>query len=638
VIHYLNRLRRSGDEGVAMLLVIGIGLVVGLLVSAMFASILQTQKTTRTQRNVTSAQSAAEAGLNDAVYSLSQYDSSGQPNWTTLPTTWTQSSPHPLSLGANANAAVWVTSQTGTGNLIVWSKGTYAGNTRTLRAVVTQGSPPAFDFSMFASTGIDIHHHGTSWLSPQVWTTAVHSNGYINIDYSAEFSVNVMEAVGSLTFQKGGGSYTGGNIPAGGYNWYDPLNGKCFPGGLGYPGGKAPTNGVTTGAIQCPSMPQYSGNAAVSGTVQAGSVTIGSRGQVLPVTQKFQTETGQWVNAAPGDVTAGAASINGHTYTSATASSCTDCNKGTSAGAGQIAGKLTVTSGYKPATIAFPSINYADTYRPQAAYEQTQPGATQHVFSSSSEFLSYITNPANGFYRTISDGSNSKPANSTPVGTLGTWASKADGPPQAIFLDGTYDITGGSLQLNYGNIQKLVNAATATTGAAPMLIIRGSLVVEAGGVTLNTPLAMVGAGNRTDFVIPATATQPVSIDITKFLDQTASKPGVLAAGGSIESSDYDTDSKWDTSATYEPAKAAPTYIRGLVYSAKWDAATKTSVPQNQHWHNFDPKNLQKIYGAQVGGTLHDCNNFSFSYDPLIKRAFGFGGGNVKVIDYQELGK
>jgi len=45
----------------------------------------------------------------------------------------------------------------------------------------------------------------------------------------------------------------------------------------------------------------------------------------------------------------------------------------------------------------------------------------------------------------------------------------------------------------------------------------------------------------------------------------------------------------------------------------------------------------KIYGAQVGGTLHDCNNFSFTYDPLVQKAFGFGGGTVYIKDYQELG-
>jgi hypothetical protein len=45
----------------------------------------------------------------------------------------------------------------------------------------------------------------------------------------------------------------------------------------------------------------------------------------------------------------------------------------------------------------------------------------------------------------------------------------------------------------------------------------------------------------------------------------------------------------------------------------------------------------KIYGAQVGADLHDCNNFSFTYDPIVKNAFGFGGGSIKVLTYQELG-
>jgi hypothetical protein len=109
------------------------------------------------------------------------------------------------------------------------------------------------------------------------------------------------------------------------------------------------------------------------------------------------------------------------------------------------------------------------------------------------------------------------------------------------------------------------------------------------------------------------------------------------AGGQISSNDYDTDSPWTSSSTYEPLKAAPVYIRGLVYSASYNATTGTSTPQNQHWHNFDPKNLMKIYGAQVGADLHDCNNFSFTYDPIVKNAFGFGGGSIKVLTYQELG-
>jgi hypothetical protein len=129
----------------------------------------------------------------------------------------------------------------------------------------------------------------------------------------------------------------------------------------------------------------------------------------------------------------------------------------------------------------------------------------------------------------------------------------------------------------------------------------------------------------------------VKVDTQKLVQNNATVPGIVAAGGSIDSSDFDTDSPWTSASSYEPGKASPIYIRGLVYSASWNATTKTSTPQNQHWHNYDPKNLMKIYGAQVGAQLHDCNNFNFSYDPIVRNAFGFTGGSVKVIDYQELG-
>jgi hypothetical protein len=83
-------------------------------------------------------------------------------------------------------------------------------------------------------------------------------------------------------------------------------------------------------------------------------------------------------------------------------------------------------------------------------------------------------------------------------------------------------------------------------------------------------------------------------------------PAVLAVGGSIKSQDYDTDSGWTAAcACYEPDKSTPIYIRGLVYSATWDSTASISTPESQHWHNYDPKNLMKIYGSQVGGTLHD---------------------------------
>jgi len=135
---------------------------------------------------------------------------------------------------------------------------------------------------------------------------------------------------------------------------------------------------------------------------------------------------------------------------------------------------------------------------------------------------------------------------------LQPWTS---GAPQVIYLNGNYDIEGGSLVLNYGTIKSLVNAATNSAGAAPVLVIQGSLVVETGGITLNSGLVMVGAGNETDFLNPGSATTPVTVDTTKLLGP-ASMPAVLAAGGSIDSNDYDTDSNWTANSAYEPFRVA----------------------------------------------------------------------------------
>jgi len=611
-----------------MLFVIAIGLVVTGLVVAMFATVLQTQSSARTQRNITSAEAAAEAGINDAVFKLGQY-TSGVSNWskyTAGGSQWTQTSPFtpPASIGSNTSYSVWVTPMSGSGNMILWARGTYGSNSRLIRAEITQGAPPAFDYSMFASKGIDIHQH-KSYLSPQVWTTSVHSNGYINIDYPSSFTVDSLEAVGNLTFGKNGGVTPSGTVPSTGYNWYDPLNGKCYPGGMANPGGITPASPPT-----CDPNLKYPATATIYGTVKAGSVTLNSHGRVMPATAAT-LDTGQTILAQPGDVLAATATVGGTTYTPTNPCPSTVCNRQSSATGGQISGSLTLKSGYAPDTIAFPSINYSTTYRVKAQAEEDATGGTvQHVYTGVGTFLSNITDPAKGFYRTIDPTTHE----------LTTWCPTQTNcsAPDVIYLNGTYDITAGSATLNYNTIANMVHAATGTNGPAPMLVVQGSLIVEGGGITLKTGLVMVGAGNRLDFLTPASATSPVIVDTTKLLDTSATGPAVLAAGGSIDSQDYDDDSNWTSSSTYEPLKAAPVYIRGLVYSASWDATTGTSVPQSQHFHNFDPKNLQKIYGAQVGAQLHDCNNFSFSYDPLVKYAFGFGGGTVQVVDYQELGK
>ncbi len=628
------------EDGIAMLMVVAISFIVFIFIGAMFTAVLNTQVQTRLQGDITTAQAAAEAGINDWVYKLNQTDPvTGQSNWTVFPPAHTQAAATWITLGDAAYKG-YINVLADPSKLEIWMTGRYPntskGDTRTLKVTVQQSAPPAFGYSMFASKGIDIHHHGSAWLSPLAVTTSVHSNGYINLDYSSQFAVNSLEAVGALTFAKGGGSTPGGSIPATGYNWLDQLNGMCYPGNYPTNPNAYPAANVG-GVLSCNSAYRYSGSATVYGTIRAGSVTMNTHGQVLPVSEDsslnplnppVKTELGQPINPQNGDVITGAASIDGTTYTSATAASCSQCNKGWSATGGQISGKLSVTPNYAPPVVPFPPLNYAQTYR-------TRPGV--HIFASSTAFFSYITNVSSGLYRMVCDGTSG-------CGSLGDLIAYPGGSkaPHVIFLDGDWYIDSGSLSFDWGSIKSLVNAATHSTGPAPIIIIRGSIVVPGGSIDLQSGVIVVGRNNATNFLYFNSAgglRWPNLVDTTKLLSASATEPGVVAAGGAINSSDYDTDSNWTDPTKYEPLKATPIYVRGLVYAAKWDATNKVSVPQNMHWHNYDPKNIIKIYGAQVGGWLHDCNNFAFVYDPLVQKAFGFSsGGRVTIIDYQEIGR
>lgn len=673
------RRRLQADDGIAMLMVIAVGLVATILVVAMFSTVLAGQKTTERSRNITSAQAAAEAGLDDVVYQLGNFAPDGTTmQWSSWPNTYnSQANPFNGTLGNGATYQAWFTPTTGStypGGLIAYVTGKFGTNTRTIRAVLTNGSPHAFDYSMFGQTGIDIHHHGSSYLSPQAYTTAVHSNGYIKIDYPAEFTVNTLEAVGNITFGKSGGSDPAGTISAP-YNWFDPLSNQCFPGG--YTGASASScnqTSATAGGVPnvCPSTwnsGSYGKLATIFGTVRGGSVTVNSNGEVWPVCNALTLGTGgstQTVGIQGGDVYAGTtATIGSSTYSTAGTygpggGTCSQCGHGQSTTGGQIGGSLYVGSQYTPSNIQFPSINYATTYRAKAIQE----GGTTHFWNNgcvppsggsyasgsygaggATGFLSWLETNKSNWY--VFDGTTT----TNGAGQLVAWnTAKSGGPdtgvmPDAIVIQGTYDICGSSLSLAYGTIQKAVATAAGVSSAktSPVLVVAGSLVVETGGLTLNNGLVVVGTQPNVFNLLnapnyAATPAKPVTVNVTNLLDASATFPGVVATGGSINSTDYDTDSPWTAACgCYQPTVSTPIYIRGLVYSASYSATTKTSTPQNQHWHNFDPKNLMKIFGSQVGDDLHDCNNFTFTYDPLVKKAFGFGGGTVSVVDYQELG-
>lgn len=646
----LRRHARS-EHGIGIVLVMIFLLVALLVTTASFAVVISEQHGAGRQRNVTSARQAAEAGVEQMAFELGQTNN-GASNWSSYPTTYgsTGSWPCPL-INADDNPdscpdqrkvgegyfSGYVTPDAVYNNpnyLDIHMTGYYRGNSRSLRVVVQRTPPQALDYAMFADApGIEVHHHNQSWLSPTIATTNVHSNGYIKLEYSSQFRVNRMEAVGNLSFDAGGGKLPDGSaIPAAGYNWLDPLTNVCYPGAYLASGSPA----------QCSTAQTYSGNATVQGTVYAGSVTLGAHGNTLPGAAST-TVTGQPLDATGGDVYSGSANLNGTsypatsggspvTYTSAT---CPRCGKGAAAGGGQLGGNLTILppgSKLLPQVVPFPSIDYSSTYRVRAQSEQSTSGRT-HVFSSASSFLSYVTDPANGFYRTL--GSD---------GTLGTWQKGAAGTPSVIFLDGDWDILpgGGDLTLDWAD---LLSRAKAGTGLSlqqpPTIVVRGSLIDETGKITLHAPLVVVGRGNRVDFLQPGPSGP--TMNVTRLLDPSATEPGMLASGatgdGAITAEDYDQDfgGKNGAAQSYEPLKVNPIYVRGLVYTGTWNASTNSSTASGQHWHNLDPKNLMVLFGAQVGGHLHDCNNFSFTYDPIVKLGFGITApGAIQTIDWQEI--
>jgi hypothetical protein len=605
----IQRLRRrlvTDERGIAMVVVMAMVMVVSVLVVAIFSRVVNEQRNVARDRNVTTAREASEAGVDEIVYKLGIGN-----NWSTFPTSY-GSTPYPVTnVGGGSFTGTVKVNPANPQQLVVTMQGKYpanSGRTRTVEAIVQRSSPPAFDYSMFASTKIQIHHHN-SWLSPDVLTTKVHSNGDITLDGPSQYKLESISAVGSIEFESGFAKLPDGTgVPTAGYNWTDPRP----PGLLCFPG-------RTAGACTA-SSPKYKGYASITGNVLANTVTVNSRGQTLAGTAET-TLTGQVLPVTNGDVKASSVKVGATTYTTQTAANgCTACGKGAASGGAQLGGAITISPNYSPAVIPFPTLNYAATYKALRAQPQG------HVFTSPTAFLDYITTPANGFYRNV-DPATGALSNGWTAGTA----------PQAIVLDGDWYLTAGNLSLSWSDILTRTKAKTGVSSVtqAPIIIIRGSLINETGALDITTPLAVVGAGNTMDFLLPGTAP---AIDLTKFLDANAIEPGVVAAGGNIHGDDCDTDASWTSPSTYEPLKTCPIYVRGLVYSAAYNATTKTSVPSDQHWHNEDPKNLVKIFGAQVGDTLHDCSNFNFTYDPLVKKAFGFSGsGTVVVQDFRELG-
>jgi hypothetical protein len=668
-----------------MIVVISIMMVMTALAVVMVANLTSTQDGVRRQRNITTALAAADEAVDRVVFTIQQ-SSGGVQNWADFVTKYNSATGTWMG-----DADGWSTAGRGRYRVhvdcdrfdcsspesspdirILTVEAEYpagSGHTRTVQAELRRQGPVALDFAMFADKGLDIHHHGSSWISPMVVTPRIHSNAYINLDHSSSFQVELMSAATAVTLSKGGGSTPGGSIPTTGYTWSywisgaDPTNPKrCFPSKKFPPKDfSAETWNFPDAANNCPGTTRFSGNARVLGNIAANTVTLTARGSTSatptvagPCTGVIDPITGACIPSRPGDIDAGAVTMPGKTWSGPTTSTnavtvhqrtpctgagcvadCPGCEQGTADAGGRVGGKVNIHKrSYTPGSLPFPSLDYDAVYLPLARADQGTPSSNVctdqkrcHVFASESALYDYVADASK-----VVNAGNGVSYAATPVppscngGKCVSWLDKdkkytsTKANVAYVVMRGHYFITSGGLNLSWSTIKGKFGG----TGA-PVLAIAGSLVTPKGSMTLKSSINVVGP--------TMDPTDPFKSGIP---DNTT--PGFLGAGGSINASDYDDDSKWDTVPAYQGGVRNAVAVRGLVYSAAWDANAKRSSSADQHWHNYDPKNSVAIIGAQVGGKLHDCNSFLFAYDPLIKNLPGFtsGGTSVWVVSWREV--
>ena len=386
-----------------------------------------------------------------------------------------------------------------------------------------------------------------------------------------------------------------------------------------------------------------------NGNIDAYQVKFDVGGQTF--TGPAQTPANQnqsWVYYNPGKATCPTNSTcNSNTYNTGGLTTCNNCNNGTADTGGYIGGYVNLhPSGYAPQSLSFPSFNYTTQTLPIAVTDQgnstpcsTTGGTTCHIFSSATTFLTWMHTQSNAYFPAALQGGVTYDPSVNPCTGAGTsycmtWLTSGKAYTNTlsqvayVVLRGDYEIQGGTnLSLSESSLRS--GFTTPSTAATPTVMVAGALVNESGDISLTASLTVVGATmDPFNPLQPDSELSPTTV------------PGLLASGGSgnaIQSTDYDTDSPWTSTSNYQGNYRNQVIVRGLVYTGS--SSSTASTPGDQHWHNSEPKNAQVIVGAQVGGTLHDCSNFTFSYDPLIENIKGFSGstqGGIFVLDWVQL--
>ena len=274
-------------------------------------------------------------------------------------------------------------------------------------------------------------------------------------------------------------------------------------------------------------------------------------------------------------------------------------------------------------------ITAAQTYaqgRPADGAAYTMPGASYPSGTTNTaipiQVIHYKTSAGTPNARSITVPNSSNPNAFVPLGS-------ADGTSNPAVGTNLYEIRfiGNPL----ADTLLYVSSALNLTGPSTTLLhFEGSIIVN-GPVGVNVPVEMLAWRNRTgpSFVSPGqslyTDTNGNSTVATTAAQAAAGQPydvvysnyPALAANGKL---------KIDSSGS---SQGGPVHIEGVVYSVA-----------ESHLHKSDARESAYAVGSEVADVVHNCQWFSFAYDPRSVRTLGLssrvaGRVRLQVIRIEE---
>ena len=221
--------------------------------------------------------------------------------------------------------------------------------------------------------------------------------------------------------------------------------------------------------------------------------------------------------------------------------------------------------------------------------------------------IHYKTSSANPHPRDIAVPNASNPDAFVPLGSSNGTSNPAGGTH-------LYEIqfVGNPLSDTLLYVQASLNLAGPTT---TLLQFQGSIIVN-GAVQINAPTEILAWDNRT-------GPNFVALGQSLYTDSNGNSTVATTLAGAAPGQPYDIIySDWPAIAANGAIKVAasgsnqggPVHIEGTVYSVA-----------ESHFHKSDPKESSYAVGSEIADTVHNCQWFSFAYDPRAKFTRGLFG-------------